>query len=841
MSLRIWVVLAGLAPLDAALATGITREDGDHPWIYAPPGRSDAGFVDQRDLFPAEPCFVGSAARMRVGVVPDAFLVQLFAPEEGQSAVVRFAFEDISPSAELEALDPQPGLHHFFLGSEPAKWRRNVRAYGAVLYRGLYPGIDLLLRSEGEEFEYDLLVAPGADVSQVVVRCEGIRSLEIDPEGAVLIETGLGPLRQPLGRCWEETADGTLREVPCSFRWIDEERFGFDAPSRDPSLFLTIDPRLVWSTYLGGIGGGSSVGDIARSVALDQKGNLTVVGTSEGGEGGGGFPMTPGTFQSPSGLFEDVFITRFGSDGTLIYSSLIGGFTQEDRGQDIAVDSLGRATVVGWTSSPNFPTTPNGWDPIKNGVRSGFVLRLSALGEDLDYSTFLEGMQGSEALTVAVAASGSAIVGGVAFSDDFPTTPGAFDTTFGDAGNDGFVTRLDPSGSSLEWSTFLGGFGTDATYALEIDAQENVTATGFSAGDFPTTPGAYQPVYANAGDVFVARLNATGSALLWATYLGGTREDRGQSVALEPDGGVVVGGDTESGDFPITPGAFQTSHMFGVSPWDAFVTRLDPTGSFLVYSTFLGADESEFLGDVVVDASGMVTLVGTTASVNFPLTPGAFDTNPFGKNDAIFVSRLDPIGSRLFYSSIVGGSQFDAGEGMTMSPTRRVTLVGWTQSVDYPTTADAFAPKPPGGNTDAVVTTMDLVLQGVQQLGQSTPSCLGLLDLNATEMPVAGSSTFGLYCSGAPPLANGWLLIGEPLSSVGPISLSTSRKLGMAHGLTSVMRVQSDAAGYVETRLPLSAVTTGTKIVCQYRFHNPTSCPGATTWSSSNRLLITVQ
>ncbi len=774
MSLEAWLVIAGLGVSSAQTAV---PGNGNRGSVLERLGSSQVLFLDQRDS-PEGPSFVGRVQGMRVGLASGGLLLELVSRKTCEGALIRLSFEGASTFAELEPLDPRPGLYHFFLGNDPAKWRRNVRAFGAVLCRGLYPGIDLLLRGEGEELEYDLLVAPGADLSQVVVHCEGIEALEIVPGKGVILETALGELHHPLGRCWQETEEGTREEVEVAYRWIDHQRFGFDAPGRDPTLLLTIDPRLVWSTYLGGIGGGPSVGDIARSVALDPQGNVTVIGTSEGGELGGGFPMTPGTFQSPGGQFlEDVFVTRFRADGTLVYSSMIGGFTHEDRGQDVAVDSLGRATVVGWTASQDFPTTPGAFQTAKGSTTfTGFVFRLSALGEDLQYSTFLEGMKGSKALTVVVAVSGSAIVGGETSSSDFPTTLGAFDTTIGGLGSDGFLTRLDPSGSFLEWSTFLGGFGPDEIFALAIDGQLNVTATGLAGSvDFPTTPGAFKTGIPYGGDAFAASIDSTGSSLLWSTLLGGDQEDVGQSVALTLDGGVVVGGATRSFDFPTTPGAFQPIHAPGpVNPYDMFVTRMDPTGSRLVYSTFLGGDQGDFLDDIVVDASGMATAVGGTDSVNFPLTPGAFNTSPIAMNDAITISRLDPFGSRLFYSSFVGGSGSDFGGGVTMTATRRITLVGWTLSCDYPTTPDAFRPKPPGGNTDAVITTMDLVLQGVQQFGKSTPSCMGSLDLNATEMPVAGASTFGLFCSGAPPLAHGFLLVSmagssSALRTAGPI------------------------------------------------------------------------
>jgi hypothetical protein len=833
---RAGIVLAGLGLASAQVQRDVAA-------LLEASAGSGSYFLDNRVRFPSEPCFVGSAASMRVGAAPGALLFQGFSADGCQSVVVRLSFEGADPSVQLEPLDPRPGLHHFFLGNDPSKWRTNIRAYGAIQSSGLYPGIDLLVRGVEGGFEYDLFVAPGADLSQVVVRCEGIESLAVDPVNGAVLETPLGDLLHPPGRCWQRGEEGSIEEVSLLYRRIDDGRFGFEVPGRDPAAFLTIDPRLVWSTYLGGIGGGSSVGDIARSVALDREGNVTVIGNSEGGINGGGFPMTPGTFQSPAGLFEDIFVTRFrASTGTLVYSSLIGGFTHEDRGYDVAVDASGRATVVGWTASPDFPTTPGAFQTTKQPTSfTGFVFRLSPLGEDLEYSTFLEGTLGSEAYAVVLAASGAAIVGGHSSSPDFPTTAGAFDET-PNGGKDVFVTRLDPSGSALEWSTLLGGNVTDTAYSLTLGSGEEVVLTGRAgSANFPTTPGAFDTGIPFGADAFAARIDSTGSQLLWSTFLGGRAEDIGLSLATLANGDVLIGGVTESVDFPTTPGAFQPSPIpGGVIFQDGFITRLDATGSRLVFSTLLGGTEADSVDEVAIDASGVITTVGSTCSTDFPLTPGAFDTDPFAKNYAIFVSRLTPGGSKLVYSSLVGGFNADYGEGLAVSPTRRVTLAGHTQSPDYPTTPDALQPSPVGGQADAVVTTMDMVLQGVQQLGASDASCIGLLDLNAMEMPVAGSQTFGLYCSGAPPLAGGALVVSVPGGAPGTL-LPGPGKLGTVTGPTFVRYVTSDAAGYVEKRFPLPAGSSGMKLLCQLVFQNPPQCTGESPSSSSNRLLLTVQ
>jgi hypothetical protein len=525
------------------LASAMTPTVGGQSSVVPDSMAAGPTLLDNRERWPEEPCFVSSvpARGMRVALVPDAILVELTKPKVG-STVVRLAFEGAAESVEIDALDSRPGLYHYFVGNDSSKWRRNLRRYGAARCRGLYPGIDLVLRGNGTTFEYDLLVAPGASLDQVVLRCDGIESLDLDPQGRAVLHTALGPLHQSVGRCWQERPDGTLEELDFSFRRIDKQRLGFEVPGRDPGLLLTIDPGLVWSTYLGGMGGGPSLGDVARAVALDENGFVTVVGTSEGGIGEiGQFPMTPGTFQAPSvSVFlditgEDVFVTRFRqSDGQLVYSSVIGGgMSHEDRAFAVDVDSSGRTAVVGSTQASDFPTTPGAWDTVFNNTLSAFVFRLSATGDALLYSTFLEGMDnGTEAYAVVALDSGSVVVGGYTGSSSFPTTSGAFATSYAGFG-DGYLTQLDPTGSSLEWSTFLGGLSLDRVYALTVDSAASLVVAGTTgSSDFPVTPGAYDTQYSSFGDAFVTRLDSNGTRVLWSTFLGGLKADTPRSVAV---------------------------------------------------------------------------------------------------------------------------------------------------------------------------------------------------------------------------------------------------------------------------------------------------------------------
>ncbi|MCM3541322.1 HYR domain-containing protein, partial [Priestia endophytica] len=291
-------------------------------------------------------------------------------------------------------------------------------------------------------------------------------------------------------------------------------------------------------------------------------------------------------------------------------------------------------------------------------------------------------------------------------SADFPTTPGAFDTTYNGNG-DAFVTKLDPTGSMLIYSTYLGGTNVEVGNDIVVDAGGNAYVTGLTfSTNFPTTPGAFDTTYNGSGDVFVTKLNPTGSTLIYSTYLGGgTSTEQGEGIAVDAGGNAYVTGFTHSTDFPTTPGAFDTTLSGFV---DAFVTKLNPTGSMLIYSTYLGGTDSDRGFGIALDAGGNAYVTGFTESANFPTTPGAFDTTYNGSGD-VFVTKLNPTGSTLIYSTYLGGTNEEGGSGIAVDAGGNAYITGFTNSTDFPTTPGAFDTTL-NGNSDAFVTKLGTVL-----------------------------------------------------------------------------------------------------------------------------------
>jgi len=324
----------------------------------------------------------------------------------------------------------------------------------------------------------------------------------------------------------------------------------------------------------------------------------------------------------------------------------------------------------------------------------------------LSYSTYLGSSDEEGETRIAVDAAGNAYVAGETVSSNFPTTAGAFQTTFGGGvfgAGDAFVTKLNPTGSALVYSTYLGGSSSDAGYGIAVDAAGNAYVTGGTGStDFPTTIGAFQTTKGGGfRDAFVTKLNPTGSALVYSTYLGGSGDDYGEGIKLDAAGNAYVTGGTGSTVFPTTAGAFQRT--FGAPVCDgctsnAFVTKLDPTGSALVYSTYLGGSGRDGGWGIAVDTLGNAYVTGsTTSSTNFPTTTGAFQTTYGGGFGEAFVTKLNPTGSALVYSTYLGGSGGESGRGIAVDTLGNAYVTGGTSSTDFPTTAGALKTTSPGG------------------------------------------------------------------------------------------------------------------------------------------------
>ncbi len=341
------------------------------------------------------------------------------------------------------------------------------------------------------------------------------------------------------------------------------------------------------------------------------------------------------------------------------------------------------------TYSSDFPTTIGAFQTTYGGDGDAFVSKLNATGSALIYSTYLGGSGGSTGYGIAVDDAGNAYVTGSTTSADFPITPGAFQIvcnggdgclTYGDA----FITKINPTGSAMVYSTYLGGSLGEYGSVVAVDSSGDAYVTGnTNSTDFPTA-NPLQPTFGGGGsDAFVAELNPSGAALVYSTYLGGSGSDAGTGVAVDRSGEAYVTGGTSSTDFPVTSGAFQTTCGNPGSCESAFVTKFNSTGSALVYSTYLGGGGGDDGNAIAVDSAGNAYVTGMTWS-GFPTTPGALQTNFGGDTDA-FVSKFNPTGTTLVYSTYLGGSVWDYGLGIAVDSSGDAYVAGATGSRNFPT------------------------------------------------------------------------------------------------------------------------------------------------------------
>ncbi len=437
----------------------------------------------------------------------------------------------------------------------------------------------------------------------------------------------------------------------------------------DSCTWETARPKPAGGTFLGGSGT-----DSISAVATDAFGHIFVVG----------YTSSPDFLDdSPGGGFA----AKLDSDGrTVIWSVSIGNVLP----LDIAVDDAGRAVIAGYTNAEDLPTSPAAFQPSNAGRLDGFVARLSRDGQTLDWVTYLGGEDDDFILAVELR-GGEPVVVGTTLSTDFPVTAGAYDTSF-NLDEDAFVAVLDEDGSSLVWSTYLGG--TLGNHALDVVINkfgEPIVVGTTEADEFPTTPGAMDTTMASGdrSNAFVAKLDSGGSSLIFSTYLGGDSDEWHDlntarfQVDVDDAGNPIVAGLTYSADFPTTPDAFQRLSGGGR---DAFVSKIDSTGSELLYSTYLGGTGWERANAVESVGENLIAIAGATNSLDFPLgcrhpsklLPG---DNP----DALFVALLD-LRRGTVTGTIVGGSAQDWGgmSDMIVGRGESVIVVGGTRSSDFP-------------------------------------------------------------------------------------------------------------------------------------------------------------
>lgn len=548
-----------------------------------------------------------------------------------------------------------PGSSNYFVGNDPSKWRTGIEAYGHVHYSEVLPGVDIVYYgAKQSQLEYDVVLAPGSNPGSVAFAFEGAEGVEIEPDGAARLRLpGGSEIVQPPPVAYQLDAAGRRERVDVRYE-LRERALGFAVGRFDARRALVIDPALLYSTYLGG-----TASEGVDGIAVDAAGEIVIAGTTSSTN----FPTISALQSTYGGGPHDAFVAKINAAGSaLVYSTYLGG-SGDDYTNGLAIDASGNAFVTGHTTSTNFPT----FAPLQGasgGADDAFVTKLNAAGSALLYSTYLGGSGNDQAKGVAIDTAGDAFIAGFTSSTNFPTTTGALQdiNKVASLSTTGFVAKINAAGSSLDYSTYLGGSTAENANGIALDGAGDAFVVGFTSSiNFPVTASALQVSYGGgATNAFVAKLNPAGSALLYATYLGGSGAantlgiaDEGNGIALDAAGEAVVAGYTTSANFP-THSPLQGTLT---GPQNAFVAKLNSAGSGLVYSSYLGGSGTDFGNGIAVDGAGEAFVTGYTNSSNFP-TVSAFQSVNAGKNDS-FVTKFNAAGSALVYSTYLGGSDND--------------------------------------------------------------------------------------------------------------------------------------------------------------------------------------
>jgi hypothetical protein len=584
--------------------------------------------------------------------------------------VLRMRLLGGAPDAAVRGGDRLRGTANYLVGDRPSDWKRGIPTYGRVTYDDVYRGIDLKYHSTSGQLEYDFDVAPGADPRAIGLQLSGARSVRLDRRGRLLVRLAHRTLVQEAPVVYQKHA-GARRSVTGRYELHGKGRVGFAVGAYDRSKPLVIDPKIAYSTYFGGSGN-----DVGTSIAVDRAGNAYVAGSTSSAN----LRLKHPVQRRNAGRPIDAFVAKLDPSGDLVYATYLGGGAYTDA-RGIALDRDGRAYVTGATGSHDFPTRHAVQAEYGGGPYDAYVTKLDRSGRGIVYSTFNGGPRNDRGYAIAVDAQGAAVSVGRTAHDGFLGV-GPLKLK-GEGG--AFVTKFAPSGRKIVYSTVLGGKdgnnSSNTAFGVALDAKSNAYVTGITAArDFPTV-GAIQESFKGGGsNAFVTKISARGRAILYSTNLGGSGEDEGIAIAVDPAGAAYVTGHTTSRDFPTSDAPLLGSSAGDGA--DAFVAKLHRDGS-RAYAVYLGGSGDDAGNAITVDSGGHAIVAGTTSSPDFPTAYGAIQSRLGGATDA-FLTVLSTSGSSWVTSTYLGGSGAEKGLGVALDRSGSTYVTGQTDSPDFP-------------------------------------------------------------------------------------------------------------------------------------------------------------
>ena len=682
-----------------------------------PTDRIVGNFMENRGQWDDDLEYVAMTSFGSIGLGKSSLYVNLPGEDKNEARVIEYTFpgsNDVNPTG----IKPKNHLSNYFYGSDPQNWIRGVRSYESVVYPDLYDDIDLKYHFSETGFKYDLVLKPYANPDDIEIEVKGQRSMDIMKDKITLGVMG-GSLQDRDLLTYTE-AGHTI--IPSEFKPKDKNTYGFELGKYDRSKKTIIDP-LIFSTFVGGSGS-----DDIDMVKKTGDGNLLCVGTTMSTD----FPTTDGSYDTGLNGGKDMVVFGMNSDGSdLLFSTYIGGNDDDYTviGDQIATDDQGNIYLVGSTRSTNFPTSSGAYQTSGGGSTNadGFVLKLKGDGSDLVFSTYLGGSS-YESINgdMIVTDEGDVIVGGYTGSEDFPTE-NALDSNLN--GTDIFITRINKDGKSLDFSTYIGGDGSDSLSEFQMDGDGNLLLLGSSrSSDYPVTTGSYQTSNNGKNDLVLTKMRSDGSKILSSTYVGGSDYDSSVSMILDEYDNPIVIGSTGSLNFPVTDDSYDECYSGGT---DGVLFKMKSDLSSLTFSTFFGGKNHESITQIDMTPSGEIVVTGTTRSRTYPTTNGAFDSEIGGGSD-MFVSKFEGDGSDLIASTLIGGNERETGELLINGVNGKISVCAKSNSSDLRTTLGSFN-RSHSGDYDIYYVTLNDDFTGIEYGtyigGSGSESCSAFLDV----------------------------------------------------------------------------------------------------------------
>jgi hypothetical protein len=681
-------------------------------------------------------------------------------------------FVGSNPAPSLAGDTLLPGKVNYLIGDDPSDWNAGLPTYANITYSGLYPGINLAYTGTGGQLKGTYTVAPGVDPNLIRWRYDGAASVSVDSAGNLVIVACAAnggqavTVTEQAPIAWQ-TVNGKQVPVSVSYALQPGNTVGFLLDSYDPSQPLTIDPTILYSTYLGTNGD-----DAGFAIASDDAGNVWTTGVT----GSSNFPIlpNPGAYQGARASTFDAYVTKTNTNAagvpSLVYSTYLGG-NDNDFGRGIAVDASGNAYVVGQTLSTNFPLLG-----AYQGDQPGedvFLAKLNAGGTALLYSTYLGGTGSDDGKAIAVSGT-QAFITGSTESPNFPTRNGYYAP---EAAPDVFITRINTASAgntSLIYSEIYSGNGLDYGYGIATDGLGNAYVTGdTSSSDLPFTPNGLQDEN-NGGyfcecDSFLVKLDTNSSgvnAYKYSSYIGGVNEDYGRAIAADASGNAYLAGES-AGLVYLTTNAYQGYYGGNGDGWVLRInTNLSGTAA-VTYGSSFGGLWGDAIKGVDIDSAGNIYVAGHTNTPQsvappFPLrdayqsTCGGCYRLEDGTGDA-FVAKFNPNASTgnasLVYSTYLGGGAADGprapndtAAGISVDSAGNAYVVGSTDAADFPVVNGYLSNSPYGVNTtDSFIARLGVVVPPSPTRTNTpvapSPTRTATITATRTNTPVAPSPT----------------------------------------------------------------------------------------------------